>query len=141
MLLDAKEYLLQIHKIETMIKNKQAEIQRYMGMALSITPQMSGERVQATPNQQKMADAIIEYVDIDGEIKQDIAELKQKRREIIKTIEQLDTIEYDVLHKIYVQGCVYKDIATTYHYSRSWVKEMHKQALKSLQSVLDRKNS
>lgn len=137
----SKEYLLQIKKIETMIRNKQAEIQRLMGMALSTTPQMSGERVQATKNPQRMADAINECVDLDSEIRQDIEELKQKRREIIKTIEHLDTIEYDILHKIYVQNLTYKCIASIYSYSRSWVKNTHKQALRSLQTVLDGERS
>lgn len=135
--MNAKEYLLQIKKLDMMIRNKKVEIQQLKDVAGSVTPTMSGERVQSTRNPQRMADAIGEYVDLEAETRRDLAELVTKKREIIGMIERLNTAEYDVLHKIYVQYLNFDEVAYTCNYSRSWVTTVHGRALKHLQDILN----
>jgi DNA-directed RNA polymerase specialized sigma subunit len=137
--LNAKEYLLQIKKLDKMIQNKQIEIQQYKDVALSITPTMSGERVQSTSNPQKIADAIDSYLDIEAEVKRDLADLMSKKREIIATIEQLNTVEYDILHKMYVQYLTFDEIAYACGYSRSWVTTVHGRALQHVQDLISKR--
>lgn len=101
----AKEYLEQVEKIDRMISNKQAELEQWMAIATSSTAPMDGtDRVQTSTNQQKMAEAVNRYVDIQREIDTDIGKMMQIKSEVIRTIEQLPTLEYDVLHKIYVSN-------------------------------------
>ena len=138
--MNAKEYLLQIKKLDLMIRNKKAEIQQLKDIAGSITPTMSGERVQSSGNPQRIADAIDKYLDIETEIQRDFEELLRKRREIIGKIEQLNAIEYDVLHKIYVQYLNFDEVAYACNYSRSWVTTVHGRALAHLQDILNRDN-
>ena len=135
--MNAKDYLLQLKKLDRMIENKQIEIQQLKGVATSITPTMSGERVQSTSNPQRIADAIGDYIDLEAEVKRDIAELFAKKREIIASIEQLNTTEYDILHKIYVQYLTFDEVAFSCNYSRSWVATVHGRALQHLQEVID----
>lgn len=135
--LNAKEYLLQIKKLDMMIRNKNAEIQQLKDVATSISPTMSGERVQSTSNPQRIADAIGDYIDLEAETKRDLADLLAKKREIIAMIEQLNATEYDVLHKLYVQYLNFDKVAYTCNYSRSWVTTVHGRALKHLQNLLD----
>lgn len=134
--MNAKDYLLQLKKLDRMIENKQIEIQQLKGVATSITPTMSGERVQSTSNPQRIADAIGDYIDLEAEVKRDIAELFTKKREIIGKIEQLNTTEYDILHKIYVQYLSFDEVAFSCNYSRSWVATVHGRALQHLQDIL-----
>ena len=135
--MNAKEYLLQIKKYDIMIRNKNAEIQQLKDIATSISPTMSGERVQSTSNPQRIADAIGDYIDLEAETKRDLADLLAKKREIIAMIEQLNATEYDVLHKLYVQYLNFDEVAFACNYSRSWVTTVHGRALKHLQNLLD----
>lgn len=131
----AEEYLQQIKKLEAMIKNKTAEMKRWMAIAQSCGNFSDSERVQTTGNPSKMSDAISTYLDIESEI----AQLKAERKAIITTIESLPTLEYDVLHKIYVQEWSLTDIADFYDKSYSWATKIKSRALNLLQAILDGK--
>lgn len=133
----AKEYLLQVEKLNTMIANKLAEKQQWKDEALSTTPKGNGERVQSSSNPQKMATAVINYVDIDKEIDNRIIELQNKRREIVETIELLPVSEYDLLHKVYIQGMTLAEAAFAKDKCYSWATTIHGTALKRLQKILD----
>lgn len=88
-----------------------------------------------------MANAIDTYCDIETEIKQginhEVAEALAIQSEIKKTIKQLKEAEYDVLHKVYILGMEYKEVAAAKKKSVSWATSMHGNALTSLQHILD----
>lgn len=136
----AKEYLKRIRKIDLMIRNRLMERQQWLDMALSITAQSNGERVQSSGRQQKMADAIAEYLDIGNDDNGEIGRLKAERREIILTIEELNITEYDLLYKVYVQQLSFQDVADSVDRSKDWVKTMHGRALQSVQQILNKRN-
>lgn len=136
----AKEYLKRIRKIDLMIRNRLMERQQWLDMALSITAQSNGERVQSSGRQQKMADAIAEYLDIGNDDNGEIGRLKAERREIIATIEQLNITEYDLLYKVYVQQLSFQEVADSVDRSKDWVKTMHGRALQSVQQILNKRN-
>jgi DNA-directed RNA polymerase specialized sigma subunit len=115
------------------------EVQQWIEIAESTTANMMGERVQSTSNPHKMADAICTYIDLQGEIRKDVAALVEKRKDVISVIEQLDTLEYDILHKIYVQHITLQDVAEEYDRTYSWVTTVHGRALKSVQTILDKR--
>lgn len=135
----AKEYLLQVKKLDMMISNKLAEVEHWKSIATSTTISGDGERVQSSGSQQKMADAVARYMDIEREINAAIDKLVERRKEIIKTIEQLPPIEYDILHKVYIQGRDFFDVADVYNKSYSWVTTVHGRSLKHLQGILNRR--
>lgn len=133
----SKEYLLQIRKLDTMINNKQTEVDHWKAVAEGTGAWSDGERVQSSGNKQKMASAVDRYVDIQAEITDDIDKLIRLKREVIKTIEPLPEKEYDVLHKFYVQGMTFEDIADFHERSYSWATSVHGRALANLQKILD----
>lgn len=130
----AKRYLKQIEKYDTMIRNKRDEQQRWRDIATSIVANCEGERVQSSGNPQRMANAAEYTADLEAEIE----ECKVKRREIIATIERLDVIEYDLLHKVYVQYMTLKEVAIAKHNSESWATTTHGRALQHVQNILDK---
>lgn len=132
-------YLKQLEKLDAIIENKQIEKAQLIDIALSITGHSDGERVQSSGSKQRMADAVIEYSDIDREIEQEILAAKRARRDIIKTIEQLSAKEYDLLHKIYIQRMTFKEVAAAKGKSTSWATTVHGRALQSLQKILDQR--
>lgn len=133
----AKEYLQQIYKIDKMISNKIQEKEKWFEIATNTTAKSDGERVQSSGSQQKMADAVCKMVEINEEIDRYIDTLIDTKMDIIHTIEQLDSIEYDVLHKMYIQGKNLDDISHDYNKTYSWTTTVHGNALKDLQKILD----
>ena len=133
----ASQYLGQVRKLDLLVKNKMIERQMWRDIATGISPNMSGDRVQSSSSQQKMADAVNRMVDLGREIDLAIDALVDKKREIIAVIEQLDATEYDVLHKIYVQGKDLQTVADDYAQSYSWASTTKGMAVKSVQRILD----
>ena len=137
--MNAKLYLKQLKKLDLMINNKIIEKQQWKAIATGTTPKYGGERVQTSSSQQKMADAVCKYIEIEAEIDRCIDKLVDTRKEIISVIEQLDMTEYDVLHKIYVQYMSFYDVADIYDRTYSNITTIHGRALKKVQDILDEK--
>ena len=131
-----KRFLHQIKKLDKLIENKLAEKEQWKLIASGTTIQLK-ERVQSSSNQQKMADAVVRYIDIESEINACIDSLVSKKRDVISVIEQLDVTEYDILHKVYVQYLSLYDVAEIYDKSYSWVTSVHGNALKNVREILD----
>lgn len=138
--MEAKDYLKQVERIDVQIRNKLTERQQWKDIALGVTANVGGERVQASASQQKMAAAIEKCVDMEEEINGLIDKLIEKKKDVITTIEQLySPTEYDILHKRYIQFLPLKEIADNYKREYNWVTTTHGRALKNVQNILDRK--
>lgn len=135
--MNAKEFLQQIEKLDRLIENKMAEAQQWRDIANNTTVNMSGEKVSSSGSHDIVANAICKYMDLDAEIAREIDKLIAARKDVIGVIEQLSAAEYDILHKHYVQGFTFGDLAITYDCSYSGVTSRHNRALKSVQKILD----
>ena len=133
--MNAKEYLMQVKKLDRMIRNKSAELEMWHSIATGTGSKADGEKVQSSGSQQKMEDAVVKSVQVEWEI----SDLIDRKSQIINTIEQLPTEEYDLLHRKYIQGFDLVDIAKIRGKSYSWATTVHGQALKHLQVFLDEK--
>lgn len=138
--LDVKDYLSQVRKLDLQIKNKLIEQQLWKDIALGITANMNGERVQSSGSQSKMADAIVKIVDAEAEVNALVDRLIDTKKEVIQTIEQLTSpLQYDVLHLHYIQFMTLQAIADKYGMSYDWAKQAHKRAVKNVQRIRDKK--
>ena len=135
--MQAQEFLRQLKKLDIMIQNKLIEKEQWRTIATGTTAQIGGERVQTSSSQQKMADAVGKYVDMEKEIDRIIDTLVDTRQDVIKVIERLDLIEYDVLHKRYVQYLTFDEIADKCDKTYSHITTIHGRALKNVQKILD----
>ena len=137
----ASTFLEQIEDIETKIKNKMIERQQWEDMKYSITAVMGGERVQSSGSKSKLENAVILCEQEEEEINMQVACLASQKRDIISVIEQLKTVQYDVLHMKYVQKMSFYEIGDTYGHDYNWATTVHGRALKKVQYILDsRKN-
>ncbi len=136
--MNAKEFLIRVAKLDALIQNKLIEKQQWMDMALGITAHMDGDRVQSSGAKSRMAEAVEKCVDMEGEINTLIDRLIDTRREVLAVIEQVDSpVEYDVLHRRYIQKLDLQDIADAYGMEYGWATTTHGRALKSVQTILD----
>lgn len=133
----AKDFLTQLEKLDKLIENKTVEKAQWRSIATNVTAQVGGERVQSSGNPHKITDAINTYIDLEQEIDRFLSEQIEKKKDIIRVIEQLNPTEYDVLHKIYVQYKTLQEVADKYNRTYSWVTTIHGKALKNVQNILD----
>lgn len=143
----AKSFLQQLPKLNNMIKNKMIEREQWKDLALGMSSggasvKINGkmhnvEKVKSSGSQQKMADAVVEYVNIERELNQTIDKLVDIQKDVLEVIERLKPIEYDLLHIVYVQNRTLFDVAEKYKKSYSWVTTVHGRALKNVQNILD----
>ena len=139
--METKEFLNQPKKLDLLIKNKLIEKQQWRDLALGITANMEGERVQSSGSQQKMADAIVKCIDMEAEIDRLVDRFIDKKKEVVQVIEQVESpIEYDVLHKIYIQYMTLQDVSDHYGKEYGWATTTHGRALKSVQEIREHKD-
>jgi RNase H-fold protein (predicted Holliday junction resolvase) len=137
-MVEAKEFLKQPERLDLRIKNKLIEKQQWKEIALGITANMDGERVQSSGAKSKMADAVERCVDMEAEIDRLIDELIDTKTEVIQTIEKLDSAtEYNFLHMRYIQFKSLQEIADHYGRDYGWATTVHGRALKSVQEIMD----
>lgn len=133
-------YLEQVEKLDLVIRNKLIEKQQWKEIALGITANMEGERVQSTGAKSKMADAIAKCVDIEAEIDSLIDKLVDLKKEVTHTIEKLQSpTEYNLLHMRYIQFIPLKDIAERWNTEYTNVTTAHGKALKKVQEIMNKK--
>lgn len=135
----AQDFLKQIKKLDKLIENKLAEVQRWKDIANNTSVNMSGERVQSSGSTDTIVNAICTYMDLEREIKQCVDELIAKRKDILDVIEQLNATEYDILHKIYVQGFTLQEVASLYDRRYEWATTTQGRALKHVQIILNKR--
>lgn len=137
---EAQLFLEQVEMIESIVRNKLVERQQLKEIALGITANMGGERVQSSGSQSKMADAVNKLVDMEAEINRYVDKLIDTKREVIRVIEQLNSpMEYNILHLRYIQFKDFQEIADKYGKEYGWATTTHGRALKSVQAILDEK--
>lgn len=140
--MDAKTFLSQVKKLDLQIKNKLIEKQQWKDIALGITANMDGERVQSSGAKDKMASAIEKCVDMEAEIDSLVDKLIDTKKEVVQTIERLDSpTEYDLLHKKYIQFMTFEEIAECYGREYTTITTAHGRALKNVQALLERRTN
>jgi uncharacterized Ntn-hydrolase superfamily protein len=137
---EAQIFLEQVEKLDTIIKNKLIEMQQWKDIALGITANMDGERVQSSGGSDKMAGAVIKCVDMEAEIDRLVDRLIDTKKDVIQTIEELySPTEYNVLHMRYIQYKTLEEIDEHYNKSDGWAKVTCFRAIKHVQAILNKK--
>ena len=134
---EVKEFLQQVEKLDKLIENKLIEKKQWFDIATGTTSQLAADKVQTSGNHSKMEDAVIKIVDLEREIDKQIDRFVDLKKEVIETIEQLRPVEYDFLHKIYIQYKTLAEVAEIYGYEYSWATTTHGRALQSLRCLLE----
>lgn len=129
------KYLHNISLIDSKIANKVYELEMWKEIAEG-SGMGDGERVQASSNQQKMADAVIKYADIEKEIET----LRAEKRLFVERIERLPRNCYILLHDLYIKGLTLKESERLNGKSYSWVTTTHSRAKKELMRVIENEN-
>ena len=129
-----KEYLGQISRLNRMINNKLTEIAQLKDMAASISAPQSGERVQTTPNFDKIGTKYAKIDEMERKIDGMVDELVDKKEKIIQQINSMeDENTYNILFARYIEKKTFEVIATEMKYSWRQVVRLHGTALKQFE--------
>lgn len=131
--MNAEKYLERLKKIDFIIPNKIAEYKRLVSMAEGMGDFSVQDKVQSSPNLQKIAGAIGKYIDIEREIEA----LELERAAIIATLEKLPAVEYRLLYELYAKDRTLKECAFDLKMPYDTVKKKKRSALRLLQAILD----
>lgn len=132
--------LERVEMLDTIIDSKLIEQRQWKDLALSITANMDGEKVQSNGvTTSKMADAVIKCISMEDEIAEAVDKLIEEKQKVICTIEKLySPMEYKVLHMRYIQHISLADIAERLKKEYTWVTTTHGRALKNVQNIRDK---
>lgn len=136
----AELFLKKVEKIDAILENKLIEQRQWREVALSISANMEGERVQSSSPKSKLENAVINCVAMEDEICECVDKLIEEKRKVTKVLESLySPTEYKILHMRYIQYISLSDIADRLNREYTWVTTTHGRALKNVQKILDRK--
>ena len=129
-----KDYLSQVSRLNKMINNKLSEIHQLRELSVSISAIGNDERVQTSPNFDKIGSAIAKIDELENNLDKMIDEYLVKRERIIA---QIDTMEeesvYQILFSRYIEKKTFEKIATEMKYSWRQIVRLHGKALQQFE--------
>lgn len=130
-----KDYLNQIGRLNRMINNKLVEIAQLKELACSISAIQTGERVQTTPNYDKIGTACAKIDDMERKLDKLIDTYVDKKNHIISQIDGIeDEMLYNILFARYIERKTFEKIATELEYSWRQIIRLHGKALKQFEN-------
>ena len=139
MRMTAKEYLSQAYLLEQQVRVKLEQIESLKSLASYVSVDFTREPVSHTRNVSSMQDTVLKIMELNKELDARVDALVDKKIEIMKTIDQVQRVEYRlILEERYISFCTWGEIAMDLQYSLRNVQRMHGKALKIVQEILDR---
>ena len=134
-----KDYLNQVGRFNRMINNKLIEIAQLKELACSISAIQTGERVQTTPNYDKIGTAYAKIDEMERKLDKLIDTYVDKKNHIIGQIDGIeDEMLYNILFARYMERKTFEKIATELEYSWRQIIRLHGKALKQFENQYGR---
>ena len=132
--MDTKQYLQQISRLDRMIQNKLAEISQLRELAMSVSAVKNEERVQTTPNFDKIGTAYCKIAEMEEKLDKLIDEFVDKKNLIISQIDKIENeTYYEILFARYIEKKTFEKIADEMTYSWRQVIRLHGRALQEFE--------
>ena len=132
--MDTKQYLQQISRLDRMINNKLAEISQLRELAMSVSAVKNEERVQTTPNFDKIGTAYCKIAEMEEKLDKLIDEFVDKKNLIISQIDKIENeTYYEILFARYIEKKTFEKIADELTYSWRQVIRIHGRALQEFE--------
>ena len=132
--MDTKQYLNQISRLDRMIQNKLAEISQLRELAMSISAVKNEERVQTTPNFDKIGTAYCKIEEMEEKLDKLIDEYVDKKNLIISQIDKIENeTYYEILFARYIEKKTFEKIADEMAYSWRQIIRLHGGALQEFE--------
>lgn len=133
--MDTKQYLQQISRLDRMINNKLSEISQLRELAMSVSAVKNEERVQTTPNFDKIGTAYCKIEEMEEKLDKLIDEFVDKKNLIISQIDKIENeTYYEILFARYIEKKTFEKIADEMNYSFRNTTRLHGLALREFEN-------
>lgn len=126
-----RAYLNRLKTIDKRIKFKLEEAEKWRGIAENHTSHISDVKVQNSPKQDKMADAVANALLYEQESYALANELVEQKRKMIDQIYNMEERYCPVLNLYFMQNKSYKEIESELNYTYNKVKQTLRKGIKS----------
>lgn len=134
--LETKQYLGQISRLDRMIKNKMTELSQYRDLIYGLSAVVNEERVQKSPDFDKMTGKVAKVLKIESKIDELIDEYVDKKNLIISQIDSMENeIYYEILFARYIEKKTFEKIADEMMYSWRQIIRLHGKALQEFEKI------
>lgn len=124
--------LKNIRKCEILINEKIAEIERLRALATKVNECSEGDRVQSSGSGDKLGDTVSQIVDLQNELKEDIRNFMNVKKECMSLIDKLDNpLLVQLAYKRYFNYETFEQIAEEMDLSVRWVLKLNKKLMHS----------
>lgn len=131
-----KEYLSQISRLDRMIKNKLTELSQLKEMTCGLSAIPNEERVQKTPNHDKIGTAVAKIIDMEKEIDILVDDFVDLKKEVYQKISMLKNSKHKyILIQKYIKYKSIYTIAEELKMTDRGCKKAHKRALEELEKI------
>lgn len=132
--MDTKQYLQQISRLDRIINNKLSELSQLKELLMGITATKNEERVQTTPNFDKIGTAYCKIEEMEEKLDELIDEYIDKKNLIISQIDGIENEDYyQVLFARYIEKKTFEKIADEMSYSFRNTTRIHGRALQEFE--------
>lgn len=132
-----KDFLNQGYHAKARIRAKEEHIENWRQIAESITAQIRPDSAGSSLPSKKVEDCACNIVDLQNEIKEEIAALVQAEREVGKFIREapLDETDRFIMELRYLNYKKWAEIAVELNYAYRWIMRRHKRAIAVLEEL------
>lgn len=132
--METKQYLGQISRLDRMIKNKMTELSQYKELAYGLSAINNDDRVQTSPDFDKMSIKIAKIVEMERKIDYLIDLYVDKKNLIVSQIDSMENeIYYEILFARYIEKKTFEKIADEMSYSWRQIIRLHGRALQEFE--------
>lgn len=134
--MDTKQYLGQISRLDRMIKNKMTELSQYKDLIYGLSGVVNEERVEKSPDFDKMTGKVAKVLKIESKIDELIDEYVDKKNLIISQIDSMENeTYYEILFARYIEKKTFEKIADEMMYSWRQIIRLHGAALQEFEKM------
>lgn len=131
-----KEYLNQISRLNRMINNKLVEIQQLRDLACSISAINLEDRVQSSPNFDKIGSKMAKIDELERELDEIIDSYADIKNQIIEQILMMKSEKHkEILLDKYVNFKSISEIASDFNMTERGCKKAHKKAIEEFEKI------
>lgn len=130
-----KEELTEIIIADKKIRAKKETAAALYELATSV-PGIDTTTLKVQTSSRSENKIINKYLDLERELKKDIAEVLEKKETVYKKLQVLDGLEKDIMQLRYIGGLSWDEIADKVNVSSRHVYRIHDKALEQLKHVI-----
>lgn len=135
---EAKRLLYNYRDACGRISDKRERLARLRELATRSTSSMEAVRTSGSGSRSRVEDAMVSYIDLEEQIKDEIQRLKNERYRIQETINHMeDEREKRLLELRYIDGWSWVRVCTRLEISETWSRMLHRSACEHFAQAYD----